>query len=72
MTDLDDRLLAAHAARDRAALVRLYTEAADGAKSPQAAAFYLTHAYVHALEAGLAEAETLRRKLVDCGSETPQ
>ena len=52
MTDLDDRLLAAHAAGDRPALVALYTEAADRANDIDAACFYLTHAYIFALELG--------------------
>ncbi|GGH19971.1 hypothetical protein SAMN05444007_101316 [Cribrihabitans marinus] len=71
MTDLDDRLHAAHAAQDRSALVRLYTEAADRAETRQAMAFYLTHAYVHALEAGLPTAGHLRRRLAVLGCETP-
>lgn len=47
---LDQQLLQAHAVRDRAALVRLYTAAADQAADLDAACFYLTHAYVYALE----------------------
>ncbi|PIV75087.1 MAG: hypothetical protein COW55_06885 [Rhodobacteraceae bacterium CG17_big_fil_post_rev_8_21_14_2_50_65_11] len=67
--DLDTRLLAAHAADDRAALIGLYGEAAGTAKSPVARNFYLTHAYVYALEAGVPEADILRRRLVDYGAE---
>ncbi len=52
MTSLQDRLLDAHARDDRAALVALYTEAADEADNLNAACFYLTHAYIFALEVG--------------------
>jgi hypothetical protein len=50
MSDLDDRLLDAHRRGDKAGLVALYTEAADQAAQTDAACFYLTHAYVFALE----------------------
>jgi hypothetical protein len=49
---LDAALLDAHARGDRAALIALYADAADAAMDPTARAFYLTHAYVFALEAG--------------------
>ncbi|MDP5086119.1 MAG: hypothetical protein NWQ23_11915 [Yoonia sp.] len=52
MASLQDRLLAAHARDDRAGLVALYTEAADTAADLDAACFYLTHAYIFALEKG--------------------
>jgi hypothetical protein len=52
MKSLQDRLLAAHAHDDRAALVGLYTEAADTAGDIDAACFFLTHAYIFALEKG--------------------
>lgn len=39
MTTLDDRLLAAHANDDRAALVALYKQAADAADTTDAAFF---------------------------------
>ena len=55
-TGLDAALLQAHAASDTPLLSRLYTEAADRAEAEgktDAACFYLTHAYVFALEAGL-------------------
>ncbi len=60
---LQDRLLAAHASGDRAALVTLYTEAADQAADIDAACFFLTHAYVFALERGDAAVETLYQRL---------
>ncbi len=52
MASLQDRLLAAHARDDRATLVALYTEAADASSDIDTACFYLTHAYIFALEAG--------------------
>ena len=63
MTDLDTRLLAAHAADDRRALVALYTEAADCANSVDAACFYLTHAYVFGLELNHADVPALFARL---------
>ena len=71
MTALDDALLAAHAAGDTAALITLYAEAADAAATPDSAAFYLTHAYVFALEAGHADAPTLHQRLIDAGRDQP-
>ncbi|KNG92306.1 hypothetical protein [Pseudaestuariivita atlantica] len=65
--DLDAALIAAHEAGDRPALVRLYSEAADGAASEEAQAFFLTHAYVFALECGAAEATKLRARLKALG-----
>lgn len=70
MSDLDTRLLAAHARGDRAALVALYAEAAEGAAEEQAHYFYLTHAYIFALEAGHAQAPALRARLVAAGRES--
>jgi hypothetical protein len=67
--ELDAALLAAHASGDRRALVDLYTKAADTTPSAEAAGFYLTHAYVFALEAGLPEAATLRARLKAEGRE---
>ena len=67
--DLHMRMLAAHARRDHVALVGLYTEAADFAETPEAAGFYLTHAYVFALETGHAQATALRTRLVAEGRE---
>ncbi len=70
MTDLDTRLLAAHEAYDRPALIGLYAEAAEQATSDIAHAFYMTQAYVCALETGSALASPLRERLVAMGSET--
>jgi hypothetical protein len=66
---LDGALLDAHARGDRAALVGLYAEAADRADEARAAAFFLTQAYVFALETGDARAPALRARLVELGSE---
>ncbi|MEL7211849.1 MAG: hypothetical protein AAGK92_04250 [Pseudomonadota bacterium] len=66
---LDAALLAAHEAGDKAALTRLYTQAADEAGDVDAACFYLTHAYVFALESGAPEAVALRQRLADEGRE---
>ncbi|WP_400087884.1 hypothetical protein [Yoonia sp. R78084] len=63
MTPLQDRLLDSHARDDRAALVGLYTEAADAAPDLDTACFYLTHAYIYALEKGDPAAERLYRRL---------
>lgn len=63
MIALQDRLLDAHARDDRAALVALYTAAADAAPDLDAACFYLTHAYIYALEKGDPAAEQLYHRL---------
>lgn len=72
MNDLDARLLAAHAAHDQSALVRLYAEAADQAANETAAGFYLTHAYVFALEMGHPDAAILRARLFAMGRESAE
>ena len=71
MTDLQTRLLAAHHADDHQALCLLYTLAADSTQNRTEAAFFLTQAYVFALEGGLASAETLRDRLIGLGCEAP-
>ena len=71
MSLLDAQLLDAHAAADRVRLVTLYTQAADACRDDEAAGFYLTHAYVYALEAAAPQAEMLRARLVAMGRETP-
>ncbi len=70
--ELDKRLLAAHGAGDNRILSRLYAQAGDLAESQgqiEAACFYLTHAYVFALEQGLPEAAQLHQRLVLFGRE---
>lgn len=67
--ELDRALLAAHAAHDKRRLVTLYAEAAEAANSIDAACFYLTHAYVFALDAGHPMADELHRRLLAHGRE---
>jgi len=67
--DLNLRLLAAHAAGEKAALVTLYGEAAEGADDIDAACFFLTHAYVYALDIGDDRARTLHARLFQHGRE---
>jgi len=69
--DLHAALLEAHRRGDAATLSRLYTDAADGAASEEEAGFFLTHAFVMALDAGRPEAKTLRARLVRMGRDTP-
>ena len=67
MSDLDDRLLAAHARDDRRALVALYCEAGMTANDIDASCFYLTHAYIYALEMGHPDADSLHARLAKHG-----
>ena len=67
MSVLNARVLAAHAADDRPALVSLYTQAADQAGDIDTACFFLTYAYVFALELGHPKAETLHARLTQHG-----
>ena len=70
--DLDKELLAAHEANDISTLSRLYGDAADWAEAAgdiRAASFYLTHAYVFALQKGLASAQDLHSRLKAMGRE---
>ncbi|MEL6837653.1 MAG: hypothetical protein AAFP85_00085 [Pseudomonadota bacterium] len=60
---LDEALLDAHARGDQSALVTLYTRAAEKAEDGDAACFFLTQAYVLALEAGNAATPTLYARL---------
>lgn len=69
MTDLNARLLAAHEAGDRVSLVALYTEAAETAGSEPARGFFLTQAYVFALETGHPAASGLKAQLVAVGRD---
>ena len=70
MTDLDARLLAAHAGHDHLALVALYAEAAQAAETDDARGFFLTHAYVFALETGDARTAALHAQLVAMGRDS--
>lgn len=69
MTALDEKLLAAHDRDDRSALVSLYQEAANSAESDDATGFYLTHAYIFALDTGSAQAPALHARLKAMGRE---
>ena len=69
MSALDTRLLEAHARDDRHALVSLYTETADATRDADAEGFYLTHAYVFALEVGDSTAASLHARLKAAGRE---
>ncbi len=69
MNDLEARLHAAHAASDKHALVTLYEEAATTAKTPEAEGFYLTQAYVYALETGHPKSAVLHQRLKATGRE---
>lgn len=60
---LDAKVLAAHQAQDKAALVTLYTQAADSTKDTDAACFFLTYAYIYALEIGHPNAAGLAARL---------
>ncbi|MEM1299564.1 MAG: hypothetical protein AAGH68_09820 [Pseudomonadota bacterium] len=66
---LDAALLDAHEADDREQLVRLYMQAADQANDVDAECFYLTHAYVFALQTGAPEAGALHARLKAHGRE---
>ncbi|WP_170427266.1 hypothetical protein [Ruegeria arenilitoris] len=68
--ELDRLLLDAHDRNDPADLIRFYTMAADEREAAQdidAACFYLTHAFVFALESGAPEADMLNQRLVAYG-----
>jgi hypothetical protein len=70
---LDAEILQAHAAGVAARLARLYRDAADRAEAAgetDRAGFYLTHAWVFALEAGDPLADEIRARLVRQGRET--
>ena len=67
MSDLHVRLLEAHGSDDRHALIGLYAEASETASDTRAAWFYLTQAYVYALELGDGRAEALAEQLRSAG-----
>ncbi len=66
---LDEKLLEAHAQKDHAALIALYLDAADMSDQEDAVAFYLTHAYVFALESADLRAADIKARLVAMGRE---
>ena len=71
MNELNDALLAAHAIGDNLTLVRMYRRAGEAVLETNEVqgCFYLTQAYVFALEAGMDVAEDLRTVLVERGRE---
>ena len=69
MNDLNATILDAHARDDRRVLVGLYTRAADRAEAVDEECFFLTYAYIYALEIGHPEAGTLKARLVGYGRE---
>lgn len=71
-SDAEEALLAAHERRDAAALVWIYGARADelrAAGDVDAECFYLTQAYVWALEAGMPESTALHARLLAYGRE---
>ncbi len=69
MNDLNDKILAAHAEEDQKALIGLYAQAADNAPDVDTKCFFLTHAYVFALEASDLRVPELRMRLAAHGRE---
>ncbi|WP_297771009.1 hypothetical protein [uncultured Roseovarius sp.] len=69
MKDLNAQMISAHEANDRRALIKLYAQAADSVNDLDTSCFYLTHAYVFALEAGAHEAHYLHARLKAHGRE---
>ncbi|MEM8555596.1 MAG: hypothetical protein AAGF71_12330 [Pseudomonadota bacterium] len=67
--DLNGQLLKAHEAEDKSALVALYKRAAEMTANKDAHCFFLTHAYVFALETGAPEAADLHSRLKALGRE---
>ena len=63
MSDLKDTILAAHARGDRRALVGLYTQAADQTNDINTVCFFLTYAYIYALELGHRDVDALCARL---------
>jgi hypothetical protein len=66
---LNEQLLAAHAAGDKQQLSRLYAQAAEAANDIDARCFFLTHAYIFALDCGDAAARDLHAQLCAHGRE---
>ncbi len=67
-TDLDTALHVAHATNDYRQMITLYVRAAQ-THDGQAAAFYLTHAYIYALELGDPRAPKLHAQLIAMNAE---
>ncbi len=72
---LDQALLDAHERGDSAALIAIYTKAADQSETlgdVDEACFFLTQAYVFALESGSIEASKLNMRLAGHGRDVVQ
>lgn len=72
LDDLDRAILAAHAAKDIAALVPLYRQAGETmikGGNLNAGCFFLTHAYIYALDCGDDAAPEIHQTLVAYGRE---
>lgn len=72
--ELDGLLLEAHARGSRADLVKLYTRAADAKEAAgdvEATCFFLTQAFIFALESGDEKTADLNMRLVAYGREVP-
>ncbi|WP_273498934.1 hypothetical protein [Lentibacter algarum] len=67
MSELQTRLLSAHEKDDRKGLIAFYTEAADQSNDMIERSFFLTHAFVFALEAGDMRAPLLHDRLREMG-----
>ena len=64
---VNEKLIKAHEENDLSALVSLYTSAGDTSERAgdiDAACFYLTQAYVFALDEGLKQADDLYKRLL--------
>jgi hypothetical protein len=68
---LNTQLLAAHAAGDLPRLVELYRQAANRSDAAGQQRFFLTQAYILALDCGADGASDLRAQLVAMGAESP-
>mgnify|MGYP001816605539 CR=1 FL=1 len=70
LDELETSLLAAHQSGDLSDLIRLYGEAAERAEAAgdiDRAAFFLTHAWIFALDAGDVRATELHSRLAAWG-----
>ncbi len=62
-TDLHTQILRAHDTGDQTALITLYTLAADQSEDVDAECFFLTYAYIFALELGHSATDELAARL---------
>lgn len=65
--NLNADILAAHAAQDKVALVGLYAQASERVTNQSECAFFLTQAYIFALDAGDKRAKGFAKRLSDLG-----